>query len=208
MGIAFIQDKLEIKFLILYIVSRLTEPVDGADLQDMTMCDEGIDYFDYAECLGDLVKTEHLRVTEDGQYVITEKGRRNSGICESSLPYSVRQLSDRHIAAWNKAAVRRQQVQGRVTPRENGTFTVELRLRDDVDSLMTLDLMVADKADAEALAGAVPEGAGEGIHADRCGASRRIRKKKPPRPGRLFARGVSSVQNYKVLDHTLKRISA
>ena len=34
MGIAFIQDKLEIKFLILYIVSRLTEPVDGADLQD------------------------------------------------------------------------------------------------------------------------------------------------------------------------------
>ena len=130
MGIAFIQDKLEIKFLILYIVSRLTEPVDGADLQDMTMCDEGIDYFDYAECLGDLVKTEHLRVTEDGQYVITEKGRRNSGICESSL----------------------QQVQGRVTPRENGTFTVELRLRDDVDSLMTLDLMVADKADAEALA--------------------------------------------------------
>lgn len=120
MGIAFIQDKLEIKFLILYIASRLTEPVDGADLQDMTMCDEGIDYFDYAECLGDLVKTEHLRVTEDGQYIITEKGRRNSGICESSLPYSVRQLSDRHIAAWNKAAVRRQQVQGRVTPRETG----------------------------------------------------------------------------------------
>ena len=73
MGIAFIQDKLEIKFLILYIVSRLTEPVDGADLQDMTMCDEGIDYFDYAECLGDLVKTEHLRVTEDGQYVITKQ---------------------------------------------------------------------------------------------------------------------------------------
>ena len=65
MGIAFIQDKLEIKFLILYIASRLTEPVDGADLQDMTMCDEGIDYFDYAECLGDLVKTEHLRVTKN-----------------------------------------------------------------------------------------------------------------------------------------------
>ena len=152
MGIAFIQDKLEIKFLILYIVSRLTEPVDGADLQDMTMCDEGIDYFDYVECLGDLVKTEHLRVTEDGQYVITEKGRRNSGICESSLPYSVRQLSDRHIAAWNKAAVRRQQVQGRVTPRENGTFTVELRLRDDVDSILHLELTAATEAMARDLA--------------------------------------------------------
>ena len=152
MGIAFIQDKLEIKFLILYIASRLTEPVDGAELQDMTMCDEGIDYFDYAECLADLVKTEHLRVLEDGRYMITEKGRRNSGICESSLPYSVRQLSDKHIAAWNKAALRRQQVQSHVTQRENGTYTVTLRLRDDVDSLMELELMVAGKGDAEALA--------------------------------------------------------
>lgn len=152
MGIAFIQDKLEIKFLVLYIASRLIEPVDGAELQDMTMCDEGIDYFDYTECLNDLVKTEHLRVLEDGRYMITEKGRRNSGICESSLPYSVRQLSDKHIAAWNKAALRRQQVQGQVTQRENGTYTVALRLRDDVDSLMELELMVADKGDAEALA--------------------------------------------------------
>ena len=84
--------------------------------------------------------------------MITEKGRRNSGICESSLPYSVRQLSDKHIAAWNKAALRRQQVQGQVTQRENGTYTVALRLRDDVDSLMELELMVADKGDAEALA--------------------------------------------------------
>ena len=71
MGIAFIQDKLEIKFLILYIASRLTEPVDGADLQDMTMCDEGIDYFDYAECLGDpynvktTVKTHTVKSPQD-----------------------------------------------------------------------------------------------------------------------------------------------
>ncbi len=152
MGIAFIQDKLEIKFLILYIVSRLSEPVNGAELQDMTMCDDGIDYFDYAECLNDLVKTEHLHVTEDGKYAITEKGRRNSGICESSLPYSVRQRSDRSAAEWNKAALRRQQVQSHVTQRENGTYTVALRLRDDVDSLMELELMVAGKDDAEALA--------------------------------------------------------
>ena len=121
-------------------------------MQDMTMCDDGIDYFDYAECLNDLVRTEHLRVTEDGRYVITDKGRKNSGICESSLPYSVRQLSDRHIAAYNKEALRRQQVQSHVTQRENGTYTVTLKLRDDVDSLMELELMVADKESGQALA--------------------------------------------------------
>lgn len=152
MGIAFIQDKLEIKFLILYIAARLIEPADNAQLQDLTMCDDGIDYFDYAECLNDLVKTEHLQITDDGRYTITEKGLKNSRICESSLPYSVRQRSDKSIAAYNKEALRRQQVQSSVIRRENGTYTVALRLRDDVDSLMELELMVADKSGAEQLA--------------------------------------------------------
>lgn len=152
MEVGFIRDKLEIKFLILYIAARLSEPADGAAMQDLTMCDDGIDYFDYAECLNDLVKTEHLRLTEDGRYLITEKGKRNSAICESSLPYSVRQRSDRNIAAYNKAALRRAQVQSRVTERENGTYTVTLALHDDVDQLMELQLMVADRPTADALA--------------------------------------------------------
>ena len=56
------------------------------------MCDDGIDYFAYAECLNDLVQTEHLRLTEEGCYAITPKGLKNSEICESSLPYSGRLL--------------------------------------------------------------------------------------------------------------------
>ena len=49
-------------------------------------------------------------------------------------------------------ALRRQQVQSHVTQRENGTYTVTLKLRDDVDSLMELELMVADKESGQALA--------------------------------------------------------
>ena len=64
----------------------------------------------------------------------------------------MRQLSDRHIAAYNKEVLRRQQVQSHVTQRENGTYTVTLKLRDDVDSLMELELMVADKESGQALA--------------------------------------------------------
>ena len=39
-----------------------------------------------------------------------------------------------------------------MTQRENGTYTVTLKLRDDVDSLMELELMVADKESGQALA--------------------------------------------------------
>ena len=86
----FIHDKLEIKFLILYITARVIEPIPFDTVWDLAMCDEGVDYFDFSECLADLVKTGHLTLSEDGLYAITDKGLRNSRICESSLPYSVR----------------------------------------------------------------------------------------------------------------------
>lgn len=82
----FIHDKLEIKFLILYITARVIEPIPFDTVWDLAMCDEGVDYFDFAECLSDLVRTEHLTLSADGLYAITDKGLRNSRICESSLP--------------------------------------------------------------------------------------------------------------------------
>ena len=48
--------------------------------------------------------------------------------------------------------LRQAQVQGKAIPRENGTYTVELKLSDDVDSLMQLELMVATEEMAKDLA--------------------------------------------------------
>ncbi|EJW93152.1 hypothetical protein EVA_18741, partial [gut metagenome] len=56
-SLGFIHDKLEIKFLILYIAARVIEPVPFDTVLDLTMCDDGVDYFDFSECLTDLVKT-------------------------------------------------------------------------------------------------------------------------------------------------------
>ena len=44
----FIQDKLEIKFLILYIADRLIEPVPYDVILDLAMCDSGVGYFDFS----------------------------------------------------------------------------------------------------------------------------------------------------------------
>ena len=41
----FIHDKLDIKFLILYITSRLAGPVDFTTLAELSFCDEGVSYF-------------------------------------------------------------------------------------------------------------------------------------------------------------------
>jgi len=141
-GPGFIHDKLEIKFLILYIASRLIEPVPFDTILDLSLCDDAIDYFDFSDCLADLVRTDHLALSKDDLYSITEKGRRNSQICESSLPYSIRLRSDRNVATCNRKLRRKSQVQATTTRRENGTYTVRMSLSDDMGSVMDLQLMM------------------------------------------------------------------
>lgn len=151
-GPGFIQDKLEIKFLILYIAARVIEPLPFDTILDLTLCDDAIDYFDFSDCLADLVRTEHLSLDNGGLYAITEKGRRNSAICESSLPYSVRRRCDQNLEEWNRKLRRRRQVRSSVEPRPNGTYTVRLTLNDDKGGVMDLRLMVVDQAEAKAVA--------------------------------------------------------
>ena len=101
-GKGFVQDKLDIKFLILYIAARVVEPIPFSTMLDLSMCDDAIDYFDFSECLKELVDTGHLTLSESGLYAITEKGLRNSKICETSLAYSVRLRCDKNVEAWNR----------------------------------------------------------------------------------------------------------
>ena len=151
-GRGFIHDKLEIKFLILYITARVIEPIPFDTVLDLTMCDDAIDYFDFSECLTDLVKTEHLTLSKEGLYAITDKGIRNSQICESSLPYSVRLRCDKNLDVWNRKLRRKSQVKAIWEQRNNGTYTLKLSLDDDMGSVMDLRLMVPREDMAKLLA--------------------------------------------------------
>ena len=138
----FITDKLEIKLLILYIASRLAGPVPFEVLQELSMCDDGVDYFGFSECLADLVRTEHLTLSEDGLYAITEKGRHNSAVCETSIAYTVRMQVEKDLVSHNEQIKRRNLVSAKMEPRSKGGYTVTLGLSDELDDLMKLELMV------------------------------------------------------------------
>ena len=100
----------------------------------------------------DLVDTGHLTLSEEGLYAITEKGLRNSKICESSLAYSVRLRCDKNLEAWNRKLRRKNQVKAAYEKRSNGTFTVKLNLQDDMGELLGLQLMVPREDMAKAVA--------------------------------------------------------
>ena len=73
----FIHGELDTKLLILFILRRLPRPVDGDTLTELCFCDTGVSWFEYSQCLADLVDTGHIDKLENGRYMITEKGDRN-----------------------------------------------------------------------------------------------------------------------------------
>ena len=125
----FIHDKLDIKLLVLYIMARVAGPIDFATLTDLTMCDGGVDYFEFAEAAAELVASGHLTL-EEGRYAITDKGRENGAACESSLPYSVKRKCDENLSLLNAALRRAAKVRSEIFSRQGDEVTLRLD-RDD-----------------------------------------------------------------------------
>ena len=88
-GPGFIHGKLDTKMLTLYILSHVAAPIDFATLTDLVMCDDGVDYFLFAEGVSELLESAHASKNGDF-YWATDKGRRNSADLESSLPSVIR----------------------------------------------------------------------------------------------------------------------
>lgn len=93
----FIHEKLDIKLLILFVLRRLPGTVDRNVLSDLVQCDGGVGYFDFSDCLSELVDTKQVEELPDG-YRITEEGAKNCETVESSLPFSVRKKAEKLLA--------------------------------------------------------------------------------------------------------------
>lgn len=147
----FIHDELDVKMLVLYIMSHVAAPIDFFKLIDLAMCDDGVDYFLLTKAIAHLVETENLLLTDDQYYSITDKGRRNSQVCETSLPFSVRNKCDQNLAALNAQLRRDAQVRGEHLLRPDGTHAARLALDDEAGNLFTLELLAASEEQALSL---------------------------------------------------------
>lgn len=148
--LGFIRDRLDIKILILFILERLPRPVEPVTLSDLTLFDGGFTWFDYTDCLADLIESGHV-AEENGKYVITDKGRRNVDTVSSSLPYTVRAKAERLTAPVAAAMRRSSMIETAVDPDLKGGKIVSLRLSDGVGEIISLRLAVPDETQAKAI---------------------------------------------------------
>ena len=146
----FIHEKIDIKILILFVMGHLSEPVDLDTLTGLALCDDGISYFDFAECVGELIMTEHL-FTDGTYYRITEKGLKNGKITENGIPYSVRLKAGKNAAAMRAKQSRASMIKTSRNIRRKGGYTVNVALSDGIDEIISMSLYAVNENQAAAL---------------------------------------------------------
>ena len=143
----FIHEKIEIKILILFILRRVPGPVTFDELTALTMFDDGIGYFDFADCVAELVRTQHI-VFEDNKYSLTAKGARNGEITEISLPYSVRLDAENKAYEYRAALDRDSMIKTSRAVNQDGSCTVSMVMSDGIGEMISLDLFAANERQA------------------------------------------------------------
>ena len=143
----FIRDELDIKILILFVLSRLPDPVSLDVLTDLAMCDDGIVYFDFMECVKGLLRTEHIQCVGD-KYSLTDKGARNGSITEERLPFIVKMNAENSTFAYRSKENRNAMINTSHTTNQDGTRSVKLSLSDGFGDIVSIALIAPNEQQA------------------------------------------------------------
>ena len=146
--LGFIHDMMDVKVLILYVMSRVNYPVTVQQIYELCYQDDCLSYFDVCTAIPEMVTSLHLAAVENDCYVITEKGKETGALTQDSIAFSVRQRAENAVARFNRQIRRSSFVKTQIIPREDGDFSVILALDDEVSNLMTLELMAPDQRQA------------------------------------------------------------
>ena len=135
----FIHDILDVKILILYVMSLVEEPVSAQTIYELCYQDERLSYFDVQEAVPQMVESGHLE-KQGENYVITDKGRETEDITHDSIAFPVKQRARTAVEKLNRTTKREQFIRTEIREKENGEYAVRMGLDDLQGSLMELEL--------------------------------------------------------------------
>ena len=146
--LGFIHDMLDVKVLVLFVMSRVSYPVNMQQIYELCYQDDCLSYFDVCTAVPEMVKSGHLNEAEAECYVITEKGRADGSLTEDSIAFTVKQKAENAVDRFNRQIRRSSFVKTQIIPREGGDYSVIMSLDDEIGNLMTLELVAPDQRQA------------------------------------------------------------
>lgn len=148
----FIQDMLDVKVLILFVMAKLSYPVSLQKIYELCYQDDKLSYFDVSVAVPQMVHSGHLQQLEDERYCITDKGREQEEVTRDAIAYPVMQRALTAVQRYNNQMQRKSLIETDVQQTEQGDFLAQLCLRDDAGVLMRLELSAPTRSQARALA--------------------------------------------------------
>ena len=146
--LGFIHDMLDVKVLILFVMSKVNYPVSTQEVYELCYQDECLSYFDVCTAIPEMVKSGHLQELEGEKYEITPKGRETESLTADSIAFTVKQRAENAVNRFNRQIRRSSFVKTQIIPRESGDHSVILSLDDEMGNLMTLELLAPDQRQA------------------------------------------------------------
>ena len=150
--LGFIHDMMDVKILILYVMSRTNYPITIQEIYEVSYQDECLSYFDVCTAVPEMVASGHLKELSDDRYEITEKGRQDGELMEDDIAYTVKRKAENAVSRFNRQIRRSSMVKTQILPRDNGEFSVIMSLDDETGNLMTLELVAPNQRQATRLA--------------------------------------------------------
>ncbi len=147
----FIHDMLDVKVLILYVMSRVQYPVNVDKVFELAYQDDCLNYFDVAQALPQMVDSGHLERSETGEYTITAKGIETGKVTDDSLAFPVMQRVKAAVERFNRERRRDDFIHIQMTERGEGEYAVIMGLDDELGNLMTLELSAPSRDQAYSL---------------------------------------------------------
>ena len=146
--LGFIHDMLDVKVLVLFVMTKVSYPVTMQEIYELSYQDDCLSYFDVCTAVPEMVSSGHLKNAEEDTYVITEKGKADGSLTEDSIAFTVKQRAENAVDRFNRQIRRSSFVRTQIIPRESGDCSVIMSLDDEIGNLMTLELVAPDQRQA------------------------------------------------------------
>ena len=144
----FIHDMMDVKVLILFVTARSEYPTTLQEIYELCYQDDCLSYFDVCTAIPEMVETGHLEQLGEDRYQITEKGKDAGAVTEDSIAFTVRQRAEVAVEKFNRQMRRSDYIKVQLLPREGEEYSVIMSLRDEVSTLMTLELAAPSRRQA------------------------------------------------------------
>ena len=144
----------ENKLLVLYTLQRLNRLISNAQLTEILLQNNLINYFTLQQCISELDNSNFIhydKVNEKSLLEITKEGENVLSFFKDRIPPAKIDIINEYIKEKLESIKKELTIQGDYTPVDNGTFIVELKAFEESSLLMNLKLSVPNKKQAVSL---------------------------------------------------------